>query len=394
MAVDTAIARLRAFAGAPEMLAIRWALPWSFAGLAVGLAVFIALAPPGGAATPNLPPWVVAFLTRFYHAFAPAFGVMSAALVVLLTFDLARRRHVPITAALPIAIVAFGLSLPYRQATSFEDLLKALGSSGLFLAIVIALIVVTLLAALRNRLGPLPGTLAAAAIVLSVAGALLARGISLSTVLAGVLAPLGTLGDSLTALLVITLLETLLWTIGIHGPALLAAVILPVYIQLQAQNTEALAHGLPLPHIVTVSTFLFIFPGGAGATLPLVLLLLRSKVRRTRGVALATLVPAVFNANEPLMFGLPLVSNPYLSVPFVVAPLVLAVVTWEAIHLGLVARPALYIPSSVPLPISVLLATKDWRAAVLVALNVVLALAIYAPFVRLFERHEALEDAA
>ena len=145
---------------------------------------------------------------------------------------------------------------------------------------------------------------------------------------------------------------------------------------------------------MTVSTFLFIFPGGAGATLPLVLLLLRSKVRRTRGVALATLVPAVFNANEPLMFGLPLVSIPYLSVPFVVAPLVLAVVTWEAIHLGLVARPALYIPSSVPLPISVLLATKDWRAAVLVALNVVLALAIYAPFVRLFERHEALEDAA
>ncbi len=389
MAVENAIARLRAFAGAPEMLAIRWALPWSFAGLAVGLAVFIALAPASAGTAQDLPPWAVAFLTRFYHAFAPAFGVMSATLVVLLTFDLARRRDVPVAAALPIAIVAFALSLPYRSTTSFEELLKALGSSGLFLAIIVSLVVVNLLGALRRRLGPYVGTVATTAIVLAVAGALLARGVSLSAVLAAALAPLGTLGDSLAALLIITLLETLLWTVGIHGPALLAAVVLPVYIQLQAQNTEALAHGLALPHIVTVSTFLFIFPGGAGATLPLVLLLLRSKVRRTRRVALATLAPTVFNANEPLMFGLPLVSNPYLSLPFVIAPLTLAVITWEAIHLGLVARPALYIPSSVPLPFSVLLATKDWRAAVLIAVNVLVALAIYAPFVRLLDRHEA-----
>jgi PTS system cellobiose-specific IIC component len=390
--VDKAVARLRAFAAAPEMLAIRWALPWSFAGLAAGLIFFMAIAPSDGSApTQALPLWAVALLTRFYHAFAPAFGVMSAALVVLLTFDLARRRDIPPGAALPIASAAFVLSLPYKPALSFEELLKALGSSGLFLAIITALIVVNLLAALRKRFGAPVGTLAAAVVVVAIAGSLLARGISLSAVLAAVLAPLGTLGDSLAALLIITLIETLLWTVGIHGPALLAAVVLPVYIQLQAQNTEALAHGLPLPHVVTVATFLFVFPGGAGATLPLVLLLLRSRVRRTRRVAMATLVPAIFNANEPLMFGLPLVSNPYLCVPFVIAPLVLALVTWEAIHLGLVARPALYVPSSIPLPFSVLLATKDWRAAILVAVNVSIALAIYAPFVRLFDRHELSE---
>src|SRR6202035_2511085 len=113
------------------------------------------------------------------------------------------------------------------------------------------------------------------------------------------------------------------------------AIVTPIYLALQSQNSEAFAHGTPLPHIVTVSTFLFVFPGGAGATLPLVLLLLRSKIKRARRVALASLVPTIFNANEPLMFGLPLVSNPYLSVPFVLAPLALAVVTWFAIDLGL-----------------------------------------------------------
>ena len=95
---------------------------------------------------------------------------------------------------------------------------------------------------------------------------------------------------------------------------------------------------------MTVSLFLYVFPGGAGATLPLVLLLLRSKIKRVRTVAYASLVPAIFNANEPLMFGLPLVLNPVLAVPFVLVPCVLGVVSYAAVAEGLVARPALYIP--------------------------------------------------
>lgn len=376
---DALIARLRAFAEAPEMVAIRWALPWSFAGLAGGLVVFIALQPAGGV------------LQRFYHSFAPAFGIMSWLLVTLLTFDLAKRRGIAPRLALILAVPAFAFSLPYRHAASLESLLKALGSSGLFLAIVVALCSVNALVLLCARLGPGYGAAVAAAIVIGVAAALFAAGVSLTEILDVGLAPMGRLGDSFAALLAIVLVETLLWTIGIHGPALLAAVVLPVYLQFQAQNTEAVANGVPLPHVVTTSLFLFVFPGGAGATLPLVVLLLRSKIARARRVAYATLVPAIFNANEPLMFGLPLISNPYLSVPFVIAPLVLAVVSWEAVHLGLVARPAFYIPSSIPAPISVVLATKDWHAIVLLALNLALAAVIYAPFVRLFEHHETTE---
>jgi PTS system cellobiose-specific IIC component len=377
--MNAVLARLRILADVPEMLAIRATLPYSFAGLAAGIVTFMLLQPSG------------TFLMRFYRSFGSAFGVMAALLLILLTIDLARRRSVPPVAALPVAMVVFVLALPYRHATSFVALLKALGTSGLFLAIVVAVAVVALLALCRTRFGSALGTLAGASLAVGAAAALFAFGVSLTEWLDVAIAPLGTLGDSLAALLIITLVETLLWTIGIHGPALLTAVVLPVYLHLQAENTEALSHGLPLPHIVTVSTFLFVFPGGAGATLPLVLLLLRSKLKRARRVAFATFVPTLFNANEPLMFGLPLVSNPYLSLPFILAPLALALVTWSTIHLGLVARPALYIPSSIPLPLSVILATKDWRAALLVAFNITLAAAIYAPFVRLFERHGVLD---
>jgi cellobiose-specific phosphotransferase system component IIC len=369
------IARIRAVAESPELLAIQRALPISFIGLAIGLGAFM-LATPGS------------LLVRFQQSFGAAFGVMSVLLVVVLAFDLAPRRSVPRALAIGVSSVAFALSLPYRGATSAFGLARTVSSSGLFLALGIALFTVAALALGRRVLGAPAGYTLASAAVVGIAGALLYFGISVTAGLNALLAPLGNLGDSLTALLAITLVETLLWLVGIHGPALLAAVVLPVYMNLQTQNTEALAHGTPLTHIVTVSTFLFVFPGGAGATLPLVLLLLRSKVKRVRTVAFATILPAFANVNEPLMFGLPIVLNPTLGVPFVVAPLVLAVVTWEAMNLHFVAYPAYWIPSTVPLPFNVFLATKDWRSIVLVVFDLALALAIYAPFVAAYERQQ------
>lgn len=378
--ITALVPRIRALAESAEMLAIRRALPLSFIGLGVGLVGFM-LAQPGGT-----------LLERFSHSFAAAFGVMSTLLVAILAYVLAERRGVPAWLAVATCGAAFALSLPYRDATSFESLARALGSSGLFLAIGIGLLGVDALAFARRRFGARAGTVLAALAIVGAAAGLQVAGISLTSALDVAIAPLGNLGDSLTALLVITFVETLLWTIGIHGPALLAAVVLPVYINLQLQNTEALAHHVPLPHIVTVSMFLFVFPGGAGATLPLVLLLLRSRVKRVRTVAYATLLPSLANANEPLMFGLPLVLNPVLGVPFVVAPLVLAVVSYYAMELGLVARPAYYIPSTIPLPIGAFLATKDWRSVVLMLVNVGIGAAIYAPFVAAYERHERARD--
>ncbi len=364
------------------MEAIQKALPLSFAVLAVALGILIALRPG-------------TFFERLYGAFAPAFGSMSFGFVVLLTFDLARRRTVPAALATAVAAVTFCILLPYERASSFEGLLRALGSSGLFLAIGVAFVVVTALRLCARRFGVAGGSLLAIVLVIGAAAGMRAAGVSVTGALDAAIAPLGTLGDSLTALVLITFVEMLLWTMGIHGPALLAAVVLPVYMQLQSENASAFARGDPLPHIVTVSTFLFVFPGGAGATLPLVLMLLRSKVKRARVTAAAALVPSMFNVSEALMFGLPLVLNPYFALPFVLAPMLLAVVTWEAIKIGLVARPSYYIPSSVPFPLSVFFATRDWHAMALLVFNAFLACLVYWPFVGLYERHErSLETAA
>jgi PTS system cellobiose-specific IIC component len=376
------VARLRAVSEIPELVAIRTALPYSFAGLIVAVGIFMLLAPSGS------------LLERFQRAFLDGFGPMAALLAVALARELALRRKLPQIPLVLAAALSFALFLPRTGAFEVRAISRMLGGSGLFLAMLIALAGIGFARAgvaltRRRQLGAWLGAVA----LVAASFAVLACGVQPAAALDRVLAPLGHLGDSLTALLAITFVETLLWTIGIHGPAVLAAIVLPVYLTLQAQNTEASRAGIPLPHIVTVSTFLFVFPGGAGATLPVAVLLLRSKVSRIRKIAKAALVPSLFNVNEPLIFGLPIVLNPILAIPFVGVPLVLGTVTYAAMASELVSRPVNYAPSSWTTPVSVWLATGDWRALLLAALNVVLAFALYAPFVAAYERNEARRGA-
>lgn len=327
---------------------------------------------------------------RLLVAFIPsAFAIASVVMLIVLAFALARRLRYPVALGLAVSAFAFTLALPREALGDRASLAHTLGISGIFTAIVIALAAAGAISFARRRLGAVSGTAAGAAAVVAASSALFVLHLSPASGLAAALAPLATLGDSFVALVTITALEAALWLVGIHGPALLAAIVVPVYLQLQGDNIAALGHHAPIPHIVVVTTFLFVFPGGAGATLPLVLLLLRSRVARLRTFAYATIVPSLFNVNEPVIFGLPLAYNPVLAVPFVVAPVALASTTFAAIALGLVARPVVYMPYWVPSLASAFVTTLDWRACVLVACNVVLAGAIWLPFVRVYERVEA-----
>jgi len=353
------------------MRAVRESLPWSLAGLAAGLLGFLTVVP-------------------LAKAVLPAFGVMSVALLLILAFRLAL--HLKQSAALlvPASAAVFFLALPRPLfAPDLLTYLQHMGGSGLFLAMIAALAVSLAGAALRRFTDRgLIADAAGAALVIAAALVLYLLHASLGSGIIAALQPLARLGDTWAALVLITAIETILWTFGIHGPATLAAVVTPVYLTLQFQNTAAFSAHQPLPHIVVVSLFLFVFPGGAGATLPVAALFAVSKVPRLRKLGRITIVPAIFNINEPLMFGTPIIVNPYFAVPFTLVPVALATLTWLAVDRGFVARPALYMPSMLPSFISTYAATLDWRAPVLVAVNLAIATAAYLPFVRAYERHE------
>jgi cellobiose PTS system EIIC component len=373
---------LRAVADAPVLVAVREALPWSVAGLVAGIIALMAFAPVGK-------PFFGSIMPRVALAELPAFGVMALSLSALLGYRLALNLRLSRAVVLCGSLLAFGLALP-RPVTIAHPYayLSRVGESGLFVAIIAAVLVASACTYARRyiRFAPLADVAGASCVVFFTI-ALFHAHLSLGNELIVALQPLAHLGDTYTALVLIVLAETALWTFGIHGPATLAAIVTPVYLALQAQNAAAFGAHAPLPHIVVVSIFLFVFPGGAGATLPLAVLLAFSKVERLRKIGRLTVVPALFNINEPLVFGLPIVFNPFLAIPFVIVPIVLATTSYFAMAGGLVARPWTWMPSALPTFASTYLATSDIRAVALVGCNLLIATAIYIPFVRAYERH-------
>ncbi|MCF1676221.1 MAG: PTS transporter subunit EIIC [Tetragenococcus halophilus] len=209
------------------------------------------------------------------------------------------------------------------------------------------------------------------------------------------ISPLISAADSLPSVLLLVLLTTFFWFFGIHGLAVIGSIARPLWLQLLESNSSALAAGEPLPTIGAEPFYQwFIWIGGAGATIGLAILLaFRSKSQYGSKLGKTILAPAIFNINEPVIFGVPIVLNPILMVPFIGAPVVLATIAWFATSLGLVNAVTVTAPWTLPGPIGAFLATNgDWRAAVLNIILIIIAVLIYYPFFRVYDKNELAKE--
>ena len=214
-------------------------------------------------------------------------------------------------------------------------------------------------------------------------------GVNLHTVVEKLAAPLVTAGDSLIGVLVPVFLITFFWSFGIHGVSVVGSVARPVWEVYLLNNGEAAAAGEVLPHVAPEPLYQwFIWVGGSGATLGLVIVMIlfaRSKYLKNLGRTVS--VPALFNINEPVIFGLPIVLNPILIIPFIITPIVLAIISYFATSIGLVSPTFIRAPWTLPAPIGAYLATGgDWRAILLVLVNIAISVAIYFPFFKVYDR--------
>jgi PTS system cellobiose-specific IIC component len=199
---------------------------------------------------------------------------------------------------------------------------------------------------------------------------------------------------SLLGVLSVVFLDSLLWLLGVHAGAV-GASLRPLWEAMLLENMEAAAAGAALPHVAPLHFYLwFVWQGGSGAALALGLLLVRCKSVQLKSVGRLGLLPAVCNINEPLLFGVPVVLNPALAVPFVVAPLLSAAVAYSAFALDWVRRPSLEVPWTLPAPVGAFLTTGgDVRAVVLELCTLLLSLAVYWPFVRRYDARLLAEEA-
>lgn len=237
----------------------------------------------------------------------------------------------------------------------------------------------------------------AAAIVLLMAVVTYFLGFDWHGFVAKLVAPLVSATDTLPSVIILIFLITFFWSFGIHGVSIIGSLARPLWTQLLDANTAAYAAGQAVPGIAAEPFFQwFIWVGGSGATIGLALLLaFRAKSAYGKSLGKATVVPAIFNINEPIIFGAPIVLNPILIIPFIIAPIVMGTVSWFAMSAGLVSKVVLLAPWTLPGPIGAYLATGgDLRASVLNIICIIISIVIYYPFVKMYDKRLLDEEKA
>ena len=214
-----------------------------------------------------------------------------------------------------------------------------------------------------------------------------ALGIQVNDIITALFAPLVAGLNSLPGYTFFVFLMCLLWVCGIHGDNTLSPVVSPISAVLMAENMEAFAAGQPIPNIATFVS-LFVNFSGTGATIGLVICMLTSKSKRYRELGKLSLPPAIFNINEPVTFGAPVVMNPILAIPYILVPVLLTIATWLLMQFNIIGRVCVEVPWTCPPIIGGYLCTLDWKAAVWNALEIVISYLIYKPF---FNKQEAIE---
>lgn len=202
--------------------------------------------------------------------------------------------------------------------------------------------------------------------------------------------PLSQIGGSFLGGLVAILLIQIFWSAGIHGISVVASVMAPIWYALTEENVAAMQAGEELPNIMTQQmSAIWTAVGGSGMVLALAILLLFAKSKRYKSLGRMTIWSSIFNISEPIMFGAPIVMNPILMIPFMLAPVVTYIITYGAMAINLVQRPWAVVPWTTPAPFSGWLTTGDWRGAVLMIVTLLVSIAIYYPFFRVVDNRQA-----
>ncbi|MGI6109844.1 MAG: PTS cellobiose transporter subunit IIC [Eubacteriaceae bacterium] len=203
-------------------------------------------------------------------------------------------------------------------------------------------------------------------------------------------APLMGLGDSLGATVIAIFFVQLLWWFGLHGQILVNSVLDPIWNALMLENQAAFAAHQTLPHIVT-KPFMETFTvglGGSGATLIVVIMLaFFMKSKQMSEVGKLALPAGIFNVNEPVIFGLPIVLNPTIMIPWIIAPMLSVAIAYLSMAWGLVPyTTGVSVPWTVPVLLSGFLATNSWQGSILQLVQMAVVGVIWFPFLKAMDK--------
>jgi PTS system cellobiose-specific IIC component len=200
--------------------------------------------------------------------------------------------------------------------------------------------------------------------------------------------PVRSFGTSFVGAILTGLSITVLWSVGINSGSMVNGIMRPIWAENQQDNLIAMAQGVTPPHVITEQFFDMIWMGGAGATLSLIIaVLLFARSQHIRKVGKLAAGSSIFNINEPVLFGLPVIMNPIMLIPFNLVPVVLITTQYIAMSTGLVATTTgAFIPWTLPAVFSGFIVTASFSGAVMQLVNLCIGAVIYLPFLRVIDK--------
>ncbi|MGF2110229.1 PTS cellobiose transporter subunit IIC [Enterococcus casseliflavus] len=221
-----------------------------------------------------------------------------------------------------------------------------------------------------------------AVVVLTINGVLVVLGTDIFQLVAIPFGFVTHLTNSWLGIMVIYFLAHALWLVGIHGFNIISPLITPIMLANLAANVEGAS--FPLAGQFTNG---YVTLGGSGATLGFTLFMIYiAKSKQMKVLGRAAIVPSIFNINEPIIFGVPIIYNPYLAIPFLLAPMASATIAYFATRMELIRPMIANIPFPTPVGLGGFIGTGgDWRAGVVAIVCAVVSFLIYFPFAKFYD---------
>lgn len=213
-------------------------------------------------------------------------------------------------------------------------------------------------------------------------------GVSFSEILIKLLSPLFAAAETYPGLIIIQFFTAFFWFIGIHGPSIVQPGIDPIRLANQAENLQVLMAGGHPAHSLCFNLSLVGEFGGTGATfiVPL-LLILFMKSKQLKAVGKASIVPVAFAVNEPLIFGAPMILNPYMFIPFTLAGCFNVCLAKFFIDVVGMNGFSFVVPWATPAPIGIFISTGFQLISLLfVAALLIVDAVIYMPFLKAYDK--------
>ena len=359
-----------------------------------------------------------AWMGKVLYPVRATFDIMAIFGCIGVSYRLAEKNKVDCLSSVALALMTFMILTPFKV-SFMNNTVEAIplmytGSAGLFGAIISSIISVEIYSWFirKNIVIKMPENVPPAvaksfvALIPTLAlmiGTLIVRLILENTSLQNIhellkvilTTPLKTLVGSWWGLAIITAIIQLFWIAGLHGSTIILGMIGPVLGLLGDQNRLAYEVGAEIPNIIGGPFFdLFISIGGGGIFALAFLLAFVSKSKQLKEIGKISVGAACFNINEPIIFGLPIVMNPYLIIPFFITPILTGFIGYFSIAIGILPKlPGISIPWTTPPLISGYLGSiGSFRYVILQVILILIGMIIYLPFFKAFDKKMLEEE--